>query len=95
MPRDTRRVDAALRRAEALLANGVSIRKAAEACGIGRTTIRRYLAKRQKLRRPLRRPPPLCYDVESDQMLETQRCPGCGAMVVMPCRQCSLTAESE
>ncbi|MEM8865622.1 MAG: hypothetical protein AAGF31_08790 [Planctomycetota bacterium] len=71
-----------------LMKDGISIRSAAATCGVGRETIRRHIQAGEQQAAKNGRMPPLVYDHELDQMVPSERCPQCGAMVLMPCVKC-------
>lgn len=78
--------------ARELLLQGLSLRKVAEQTGLGRTTVRRHLQKTAELvtRQGRRRGRPMAFDAVSGEWRPTERCPDCGAMVLMPCRVCAI-----
>lgn len=77
-----------------LVDRGVSYRETARRTGCHRNTVYRLIKQRAERRRTgkvtcRRQGPPLGEEPADDLV----RCPGCGALVLLPCVACAATAE--
>jgi hypothetical protein len=74
-----------VREVEARLAQGMPQRQIARELGVSRSTVQQILSGEWT---GFREQEPLPEPIDDGAI--TERCPGCGGMVYMPCRACQL-----